>query len=122
MNRNRNLTMLGLEARVASTNSPDETNVEGRGVHVVIDVTSITDTPSVVPHIQGKDGLSGKYYDILVGNAIVATGTTVLKVYPGIVATPAVAASDMLPILWRVRMIHDDGDSITYSVGAGVDN
>ncbi len=120
MSVNGNVTVLVSEARTATVDSPDQANQEVRGLHVIIDVTSITTAPSVVPKIQGKDSLSGKYYDVLVGAAIVATGTTVLKVYPGIAASANVAASDILPAVWRVRMEHANADSITYSVGATV--
>jgi hypothetical protein len=89
-------------------------------LHVIINVTSITDSPEVEPHIQGKDPISGTYYDILVGNDITATGITILKVYPGIGQIANGAASDILPRTWRVRMEHDDSDSITYSVAAVV--
>ena len=86
------------------------------GMHLIIDVTAIAATPSVVPSIQGYDATSNKYYDILVGAAITATGTTVLKVFPG--ATPAAntVANDFMPGRWRLLMTHADADSITFSV------
>jgi len=87
-------------------------------VHVIIDVTAITATPSVVATLQGKDPVSGNYYNLLVGVAIVATGTTVLKIYPGITALANASANDVLPRTWRVNLVHADTDSITYSVGA----
>ena len=110
--------LLASLARTASVNTPDQVNPGHRGLHLIIDVTSITLTPSVVPTIQGKDPLSGKYYDLLVGVAIIAIGTTILKVYPGIAASANVAASDILPSIWRVQFVHADADSITYSVAA----
>ena len=73
-----------------------------------------------MPTIQGKDPLSGKYYDLLVGVAIIATGMTILKVHPGITASANISASDMLPLIWRVQFVHADADSITYSVSAMV--
>lgn len=117
---NREKEILPSAARTATVDSPDALNWEGRGVQLVIDVTAAAATPSVVPHIQGKDPLSGKYYDLLVGAAITATGTTVLKVYPGITVAANLSASDFLPKTWRVRLVHADADSITYSVGAQV--
>ena len=117
---NRDVTVLASAARTVTLDSADQENHHGRGLHVIIDVTSVTSTPSVVPKIQGKDAVSGKWYDLLVGVAITATGTTVLKVYPGINASANASASDILPTIWRVRMEHADADSITYSVGATV--
>ena len=118
--QNHDLTLLVSAARTASVNTPDQSNPVSRGVHVIIDVTAYPGAASVVPTLQGKDPVSGKYYDLLVGSAIVATGTTVLKLYPGLAASAAVAASDILPTTWRVKLVHADGDSITYSVGAVV--
>ena len=87
-------------------------------MHLVIDVTSITASPSVVPTIDGYDPVSGKYYNLLTGAALTATGTTVLKIYPGIATVPSAAASDILSNVVRVSMTHGDADSITYSVAA----
>jgi len=114
---NYNIEVLPLAARTATLNSDDK-DCHSRGVHVIIDVTVDPALASIVPKIQGYDPTSGKYYDLLVGVAITAVGTTVLKVYPGIAASANVAASDMVPPVWRVRMEHADADSITYSVGA----
>lgn len=108
--------ILASAARTATVNSDTQTNDKFRGGHVIIDVTAATDTPSVTPKIQGLDPLSGKWYDLLEGAAITGTGTTVLKVYPGITAAANVAVSDLLPAKWRVTMTHGDADSITYSV------
>lgn len=86
------------------------------GVHVIIDVTAAT-SGTLTPKIQGKDPASLKYYDVLVGAAISGTGTTVLKVYPGIQAVGSAAAQDILPKTWRVVLTKSDGSSWTYSLG-----
>ncbi len=116
---NYNIEVLPSAARTATLNS-DDLDCQGRGVHVIIDVTVDPALASVVPKIQGYAPTSAKWYDILVGVAITAVGATVLKVYPGIVASANVAASDILPPVWRVRLEHADADSITYSVEAVV--
>ena len=118
--KNRNKLLLPSVARIATTNSPDIANLGANGVHVVIDVTAVTATPSVVPTVQGKDPVSGKYYTLLVGAAITATGTTVLKVFPSATAVANLAANDIVPELFRVIMTHGDADSITYSVSANL--
>lgn len=117
---NTEVTVLASAARTATVDSADQTNHNARGAHVIIDVTAITATPSITPKIQVKDPASAKYYDVLVGVAITAVGTTVIKVYPGIAASANAAASDILGRTWRVRVEHADADSITYSVGAHV--
>jgi hypothetical protein len=113
-------TALASAARTASVDSSDLTNGFGKGLHLVIDVTAVAATPSITVTIQGKDALSGKYYTILASAAITATGTTVLKVHPGLTAAANAAANDLLPRTWRVSVTNADADSITYSVGYSI--
>lgn len=115
---NEIITLFTSAARTTHRPSDDFENIDGRGVRVVIDVTAIAASPSVVFTIQGKDHVSGKYYDLLASAAVTGTGTTVLTVYPGIAATANVAASNVLPLFWRINVVGADADSITYSVGA----
>jgi hypothetical protein len=114
---NKAATILASAARTATVSSADQTNLEYRGAQFIIDVTAITATPSVVFTIEGKDALSGIYYPLLVSVAITATGTTILRVYPDLNASPNSVASDILPVTWRITATHADADSITYSVG-----
>ena len=113
-------TILASAARTATTNSADFTNYNARGAHFIVDVSAIAATPSITVTIQGKDPISSNYYDILVSSALTATGTTILKVYPGIGQVANGAASDILPRTFRVSVAHADTDSITYSVGAAL--
>lgn len=117
---NGEAALLASAARTASADSADFTNHNWKGGHFIIDVSAITATPSIVVTVQGKDSISGNYYDILVGVAITATGTTVLKVYPGIGQVINGAASDILPRTYRVSVANADGDSITYSISANL--
>lgn len=115
---NSTFSLLASSARTATVNSSDQNNYNWRGAHIIINVTSITATPSVVPTIEGRDPISGTYYTLLTGVAITATGLTVLKIYPGITALANGSTNDILPRYWRVTMTHGDADSITYSVAA----
>jgi len=111
--------LLASAARTADTNTDDQDNIGGhRGVVVFIDCTAITDSPSVVFTIQGREPSGDEYYDILASAAVVGAGNTVLKVYPGLTAAANTVANDVLPRRWRVNCNHADADSITYSVGA----
>jgi len=92
--------------------------VARKGLQVIINVTSVTATPSVVPTIDGYEEQTGVYYNLLTGAAITATGVTVLTLYPGITAVANIAVSNFLPPVWRLKMTHGDTDSITYYVGA----
>lgn len=117
---NNDITVLASAARTATLQSSDITNYNAKGLHLVINVTAASATPSVVFTIQGKDALSSAYYTILASAAITGTGTTVLRVFPGATAAANLAANDILPRTWRVDATHADADSITYSVGASV--
>lgn len=120
MAENNGVTLLASAARTATVATADQSNPENRGVHVIINVTAASDTPSVVATIQGKDEVSGNYYTILTSAAITGTGTTVLRVFPGATAATNVTANDCLPSIWRVNFVHADTDSITYSAAAQV--
>lgn len=117
---NSRVTVLTSAIRAATTNSSTFGNPGAKGIHLSVDVTVVPGVDTVTPKIQGYDETSGKYYDILVGSAIVATGTTVLKVYPGITVAANVSASDVLPTSWRVTMTHSAATNFTYSIGASL--
>jgi hypothetical protein len=116
---NINVTLLVSAARTATLQSADRTNSNGRGVHVVVDVTS-AGTGSITLTIQGKDALSGKYYTLLAGAAVTTNSTNIYKVFPGATAVANAAANDILPRTWRIDVTHNNANSITYSVGATV--
>ncbi len=117
---NENLPILPSLARTATVTGDDIKNLLSRGLHLIIDVTAVTATPSVVPKIQGKDPISGKYYDLITGAAITATGTTVLKVFPSATAATNLAVNDFLPAVFRVVMTHGNANSATYSISANM--
>ncbi len=112
--------ILASAARTATNSTADQNNDQWRGMHLFINVSAIVSSPSVVFTISGKDPISATYYDILVSPAIVATGTTILKIYPGIGVLSNGAASDILPRTWRVTATHANSNSITYSIVANM--
>lgn len=115
---NTSVNVLVAATRAATTTSADFTNYNSRGIHLVVDVTVVPGVDTVTPKIQGM--INGIYYDLLVGSAIVATGTTVLKIYPGIAASANVSASDVLPEIWRVVMTHSAASTFNYTVSANL--
>lgn len=94
--------------------SADMLNTSWRGGHFVINVTAYT-SGTYTPTLQGKDPISGNYYDLLVGAAIGATGMTVLKLYPGIGVVANGSASDILPMVWRLKLAGASTPSMTFS-------
>lgn len=109
-------------AASAGTNSGDQTNFNGRGLKLVIDVTALTGTtPTLTVTIQGKDPVSGKYYTILVSAALAAVATTVLTVYPGLTAAANLTAVDILPRTFRIlTAIGGTTPAVTATIGASV--
>jgi hypothetical protein len=110
-----------LYASAARTATPTaaEFSADGyHGLHLVIDVTAVTATPSVVPTVDFYDDLSGKWCNLLSGTALTATGTTVLKIYPGLAPVAAGAASDCVHGRMRLVCTHGDSDSVTYTAAA----
>src|SRR5688572_16303031 len=116
-------TQQAVYASAARTETPTATtfvNEHGhRGLHLIIDVTAVAATPSVVFTIQGVSPLGDDAYTLLASAAITGTGTTILRVYPGLTAAANTVANDVLPAQWRVAAVHADTDSITYSVKIG---
>lgn len=114
-------TLYESAARTATPTAVTQINYRAeRGGHFVIDVTAVTSTPSVTPAIEAYDAASDSWYPVLTGAAITATGTTILKVYPGIAVQANASAADILPQTWRLTMTHADTDSITYTVSANL--
>lgn len=109
-------TLLASAARSASTSSADQTNYNGRGVKVYFNITAVPGIDTVTLAIEDKDPISGAYTAILTGVAQVATGLTILTVYPGGLTTANLASPQPLPRTWRVTVTHSAGTSFTYSV------
>lgn len=116
----RAVTVLASAARTSTQTGSDQTNITGKGIMVVCDVTAIVSAPSITVDIQVKDAVSSKYISLLISAAIVATGTTRLRVYPGFLAATNTVANDLLSRTWRIVVTHANANSITYSVGAEI--
>lgn len=112
-----NITLLASAAHTTTQTASDQTNYNGRGVTVVLDVTN-AGTGSITLEIDGKDPVSGKYFALLTGAAVTSNSTNVYTVYPGATVTANVSASTFLPRTWRVVVTANNANSITYSVGA----
>ena len=130
---NTEATLLASAARTATTNSPDQTNHNGRGVAVTINVT-VEGPATLAIKLQGKDSISGNYFDIAdfgtiytaAGEAPTRTKTVVL--YPGVLTADHVgiaagvdgttAKSGVLPRTWRAVVTHADATTTTYSLAA----
>lgn len=119
MSANTFYTALRLTAAAAGSNSGDLDNLAGSAVAFVIDITAITGTtPTATFTVEGKDPISGKYYTILASAALAATGTTVLRVFPGATAAANLSANDFVPKVFRVSCaIAGTTPAVTATVG-----
>lgn len=112
-------TIVSSAARATGdTETWDWEQAESQGLVVVIDVTALTAGASLVFTIQGVDPVSGATWDILASAAVVATGTTVLKVHPALTASANAVAKDVVPARVRVKVVPADTKSVTYTIGA----
>lgn len=83
---------------------------------LVVNVSAFSLTPSIVFNIDFQDS-EGNWASILASAAVTGTGVTRMRVGPPIVAVANVAQPAVLPKVIRIRPVHGDADSITYSVG-----
>lgn len=113
-------SILTLTAQAPGTvNSADQTNFNGRGVKLGINITADSaGTALVVVTIQGKDTVSGQYYTILTSASLATVAFSTLTVYPAITATANVAASDILPRTWRASVTVSGAGTASATVGS----
>lgn len=119
-----NVSLITHSAASVGVTGGDQVNPSFKGLHVVVDITTITGTtPTLTVTVEGKDPVSGKYYTLLASAALNATGTTVLRIYPGLTASTNVTANDVLPRTWRVRStIGGTGPAVTATIAANLIN
>jgi len=118
LDKNVAQTVFASAARTATSSVDWLGNMSCKGIELFIDVTAVSATPSVVFTIENVDPLTGKSRVVLQSAAITGTGTTVLRVYPGITTSANVAVSDFIAPFGKIVATHADADSITYSVTA----
>lgn len=107
-----------LTAAAANVTGQDTDCSTAKGAVIVVDITAIA-AGNVVITVEGKDEISGKYYPILVSAALGAIATTVLHIYPGLVAAANLTVNDVLPTKFRVRATVTTGP-VTATVSAAL--
>lgn len=105
-------------ARTATPTAFEHDGDDYTGVNVIIDVSAASATPSVVVTIEGFDVASGTWVSLLASAAITGISKTVMTVSPDGGTVANVSRQMRLPRRWRVQPTHADADSITYSIGA----
>ena len=120
---NYNQVQLASAARTASVNGTTQTNQNGRGIMVFLNVSASAGGAGIQIVIEMIDSISGNTKQISVSpTAVTATGQYVYVYYPGAASAGGAVSTSQQPIprSWRVRVIHGDGASHTYSVSASV--
>lgn len=125
-------TLLTSAARTATTNTPDQTNYNGKGVMIALDVT-VEGPATLALKVQGKHSVGGTYFDIVDFGVIYtaatdAPGAKAGVMYPGVLAADhvgvgagvngTIAKSGVLPRTWRVVVTHADATTCTYSLAS----
>jgi hypothetical protein len=112
-----NIDVTGLASAARTTiQTINVTNHNGRGIHVVLNVTS-AGTGSITLSIVGVDSVSAATYTILAGAAVTTNSTNVYKVGQGLTAAANAVANDLLPRSFNIVITHNNANTITYSVG-----
>lgn len=115
----KNMIVFDSANRIDAVESPDLNNYNYSAVLLVVDITGFTGGTNATFTIQGKDFVSGKYFDILSSAAKTATGTFTLSVCPEIAVVSNSTASAILPKQWRVKVAKTGTfTNLTYSVSA----
>ena len=106
---------------VRTTFDPTDTdNTEDyRSVIIVWDITAITGNLLQVK-INGKDLLSGEYYEIFASDPIASTGTYVFHVGDGTADDDNIAVGTRLPRVWQLSVTHLNSNPTTYSIGVNL--
>lgn len=112
-------------AAVTTTQSSADINtLNFKGITVILNVSNIG-TGSVSVAVDGKDfSNSANYFNLLTSGAQTSNGCTSHTIYPGInqpgtqPANGNSAASMILPVWLRVRIIANNANATTWTVGA----
>lgn len=99
-----------------------QSNSNGRGVVVSINITALTGTtPTLTVNIYGDDNVSGGKKLLLASTALNAVSFTQLVVYPGTVAAANSVANLPLPASWHVEtVVAGTTPAVTATIGASV--
>jgi hypothetical protein len=83
---------------------------------LIISVTAKGAAPSVVFNLEELDAI-GAWQIVLSSAAVTVVGVSFLRFGSDIASVANVAANGVLPERLRLRPVHGNSDSITYSVG-----
>lgn len=93
---------------------------EAEAIELVVTTTNVGVTPSVVFNVDfpDADGSFATSASVLASAAVVANGTTRLRIGLNVATTANLSIAAALPSAVRVRPVHGNGVTITYAVTA----
>ena len=116
-----NVTILASASQTTTQTGTDQVNPNARGVIVTLDATvNAGGLGSITLEIDAKDPVSGKYVALLTGAAVVSVTTNIYVVYPGATTVANATIGVPLPRTWRVKVVANNANPVTYSVGASL--
>lgn len=116
-------TALASAARTATTNGPDITNYNNRGIIFFLNITAAPGIDTILLSAQARDPISGNYAPFNIAwTAQSATGLTLYVINPPVTATAIYAGttSGPLPRTFRPVVTHSGAGSFTYSLGYSI--
>jgi hypothetical protein len=112
-------TIVASGPRTTAPATIDQILYGGKALIVVTNISAFT-TGGLQVIIEGKDPVSLGYYPILASAVYAAVGLNKLVVDPRTPAIPNVDAAHPVPRTFRIRCVHTDAISISYSVGLDI--
>jgi hypothetical protein len=117
---NQSLPLLVSAARTATLASADQINYNHSRLLLIVNV-SVVGTGSITPSLQVKDSISGNYFTVWTAAAAIVTAAMFTYYFAdgatGGSYTEKVA-SQIAGRTWRLNMVHNNANTITYSASA----
>lgn len=114
--QNEEVVLLPSASRTTTYTSPDLSNLAGKAVSVILDMTNVG-TGSVTVTINGKDQASGKYYLLLAGVPVTTNSTNRYRVTPFLTGSANLIAQDETPPTFQIVVTANNANAAIYSVG-----
>lgn len=112
----------------ARTATPNDTILEGlpaadsNGLVIFLNLSAFTTAASLTVNVLGVDKVSGQQWVIATTGALTALGTYALCIHPNNPTQAMTAgvqkAQGQIPDVIQIQVVHGNGNSHTYSVGA----
>lgn len=95
-------------------------NYNSKGAIILFDASDKGAFDRLVVNVEGRELVSGQFYNILNTPVLIANFLYVLKIYPGLNPVPGFVSNDILPRFWRITVSHITVTPILYGATAQV--